>query len=301
MPTTDKYYLETKDGRTTTHNREIVANYESNYREDLLRAIQFMITTHDSIKDLSFVRNEEVTPNVLNRILEAMPTVEYVSLIHCQQFNYETIYSHDVSDSVPDLYLECSIPHNFTEGPLRNANWISLLWVYLQRYRARMTGETLERDEDTDSEAEAYGIPTISNPSIRPPQDQNHIVGVGPSAGSLLGNQMKNDPRLLRDFSRQLIGKRAGGPKMVENMITGKTIYIYIPWELATRLNTRIGSGKVLDPRSNFGRFHHCSDCSQRLSGLSFANNQFKMRGEDPTCMACHAQNYGEPPFRVSD
>ena len=228
MPITDKYYLETKDGRTTTHNRELIAQYESNYREDLLRAVQHMIKTHASIKNLSFVRNEELTPNVLNRILEAMPTVDYVSLIHCQQFNYETLYSHDVSDSVPDLYLECSIPHNFNEGPLQGANWIALLWVYLQRYRALMTGETLERDEDTDSEAEAYGITTASNAPIRPSQDQNHIVGVGPSAGSLHGNQLKNSPRLLRDFSEQLIGKRGGGPKIVEDMIAGKIIYIYI-------------------------------------------------------------------------
>ena len=70
MPTTAKYYLETKDGRTTTHDREIVARYESNYREDLLHAIGYMIKTHCSIKNLSFVRNEELTPNVLNRFLK---------------------------------------------------------------------------------------------------------------------------------------------------------------------------------------------------------------------------------------
>ena len=226
-----------------------------------------------------------------------MPTVEYVSLIHCQQFSYETIYSHDVSDSVPDLYLECSIPHNFDDGPLRNANWMALLWVYLQRYRSRMTGETLERECDTDSEAEAYGHFTAPDTPIPPPQDQNHIVGVGPSAGSLLGHQMKNNPRLIRDFSVQLFGKIEGGPKLVENMITGEST----PWELATILNDRIGSGKRLDPKSNFGNFHHCSDCSQRLSGLSFAAKQFKKGDDNPTCIACHAENYGEPRFRASD
>ena len=208
MPITDKYYLDTKGGRTTAHNREIVANYESNYREDLLRAVEYMIKTHDSIKNLSFVRNEELTPNVLTRILEAMPTVEYVSLIHCQQFNYETIHSLDVSDSVPELYLECSIPHNFNEGSLRNANWVALLWIYLQRYRSRMTGEPLEREEDTDSEAEAYGNAIASDAPPRPWQEQNHTIRVGSSAESLLGNQMKKNHRFLGDFAELLIGKR---------------------------------------------------------------------------------------------
>ena len=209
----------------------------------------------------------------------------------------ETVYTHDVSDSVPDLYLECSIPHNFNDGPLRNANWTALLWVYLQRHRALMTGETLERDEDTDSDAEPYGNSTTINAPIRPPQDQIHIVGVGPSTGSLLSNQMKNNPRLLRDFAELLLGRIEGGPKLVENMNTGETT----PWKLATVLNYRIGSGKRLDPRSNFGRSHYCSYCSQRLAGLSFAANQFKKRDEDPTCMACHAENFGEPSYRASD
>ena len=256
-----------------------------------------MVRTHESVKNFSFMRNDELTPNVLNWILEAMPTVEYLSLIHCQQFNYETIHSFDVSDSVPELYLECSIPHNFSVGPLRGANYVALLWVYLQRYRSRMTGETLERYCDTNSEAEAYGHFTAPDTPIPPPQDQNHIVGVGPSAGSLLGHQMKNNPRLLRDFSVQLFGKIEGGPKLVENMITGESI----PWELATILNDQIGSGKRLDPKSNFVKFHHCSDCSQRLSGLSFAAKQFKKGDDDPTCIACHAENYGEPRFCASD
>ena len=95
-----------------------------------------------------------------------MPTVKHVSLLHCQQFNYETVYTHDVSHPVPDLYLKCSTPHNINDGPLRNANWTALLWVYLQRYRSRMTGETLERDEDTDSDAEPYGNPTAFNAPI---------------------------------------------------------------------------------------------------------------------------------------
>ena len=34
---------------------------------------------------------------------------------------------------------------------------------------------------------------------------------------------------------------------------------------------------------------------------MSFAANQFKKRDEDPTCIACHVENYGEPPFRLSD
>ena len=99
-----------------------------------------------------------------------------------------------------------------------------------------MTGETLERDEDTDSDAEPYGNPTAFNAPIWPPQDQNHNVGVGSSAGSLLGNQMKNNSRLLRDFSEQLLGRREGGPKLVENMITGETT----PWEYVTRYVTNL-------------------------------------------------------------
>ena len=161
-----------------------------------------------------------------------------------------------------------------------------------------MTGEPLEQEEDPDSEAEAYGsLPTASEAPIRPPQEQNHIVGVGSSVGSLLGHQMKNNPCFVRDLSEMLIGKTEGGPKMVENMITGETT----PWELATRVHTRMGSRQVLDPRSNAGRHHTCSDCSQRLQELSFAANQFKKRDDDPTCIACHALNYGEPPFRMSD
>lgn len=256
-----------------------------------------MVRTPESVKNLSFVRNDELTPNGLNRILEAMPTVEYLSLIHCQQFNYETIHYLDVSESVPELYLECSIPHNFSVGPLHGANSVALLWVYVQRYRSRTTGDSLEQDEDTDSDAEAYGNPTASDAPIGPPQDQNHIVGVGSSVESLLGDQMKNNSRFRRDISELLLGKTEGGPDIVEDMITGKTT----PWELATILNTRISSGKRLDPQSNFGRSHHYSDCSQRLQGSSFAANQFKKRDEDPTCMACHTEKYGEPHFRASN
>ena len=42
LPMTDKYCLDTGDGHTTTHKREIVANYESIYRQELLRVIGYM-------------------------------------------------------------------------------------------------------------------------------------------------------------------------------------------------------------------------------------------------------------------
>lgn len=112
MPTIDKYYLESKDGRITTHNRDNVANYECKYRKELLSFIGSMVRIYNSIKNLSFIQNDELTPNVLKRILEAMPTVEYVSLIRCHQFNYETIYSLNISNSAPKLYLQYQIPHN---------------------------------------------------------------------------------------------------------------------------------------------------------------------------------------------
>ncbi len=297
MPTTDKYYLESKDGRTTTHNRDIVAKYEHNYRNELLRLFGSLIRTHKSIRNLSFMQNDELTPNALNRILEAMPTVEYVSLIHCNQFNYETMYCLDVSESAPELYLECSIPHNFNSGPLYNASWTALLWVYLQRYRSRMTGETLERDEDTDEEHEAQGISTTSVAPPRPWDELNHIIGIGSSGESLLANQMRTNPNFLRHFSWMLLRSREGGPRMIENMITGKTE----PWQLATILYSGINFGKRLDPKSLFGRYHHCCGCSQRLQGLSFALSQLKKRDEDATCMACHAEEFGEPPYRASD
>ena len=93
MSTVDKYYFNTKDGRTTTRYRAVVANYEANDRKKLLLFIGLSFRTHVSIKNLSFMDNEELTPNVLNRSLEAIPSVRHVSLIHCRQFNYETISS----------------------------------------------------------------------------------------------------------------------------------------------------------------------------------------------------------------
>ena len=196
-----------------------------------------------------------------------MPSVEYVSLIRCHQFNYETIHSFGVLNSAPDLYVECSIPHNCRSGPLYNGNSIALLWVYVQRYRSLMTGETLEREEDTDSEYEAYGIPATSDAPTRPWDEQNHTIGIGSSVEFLLANQMRNNHDFLRDISRLLIRSPEGGPRVIENMITGKSDL----WELATILNTRIGSGKRRDQKSNFGRYHYCGGCSQRLQGLSFA------------------------------
>ena len=246
MPTTDKYYLESKDGRTTTHDRDIVAQYEVNYRKELLRLIGSGVRTHDSIKNLSFIANDELTPNVLNRILEAMPSVDYVSLIRCHQFNYETTYCFDVSVSAPELYLECLKPHNFASGPFLHANSTALLWVYCQIYRSRMTGEALEHDADTDSEYDAYGIAeTPSDAPARPWDEQNHIIGIGSSAESLLANQMRNNPNFLRQFSRMLIGPRENGdgPRMIKDMITGETDQ----WELASILNYLIGSGKRLE------------------------------------------------------
>ena len=65
---------------------------------------------------------------------------------------------------------------------------------------------------------------------------------------------------------------------MIKDMITRKTR----PWKLATILNTRIGPGGV-------------STRSQT------SDVKFRKRDEDPTCMACHAEDYGEPPFRASN
>lgn len=190
MPTADKYYLDSKAGRTTTHHRDIVAKYESDYRKALLLLIGCIARTHDSIKNLSFIDNEELTPNALNHILEAMPSVEHVSLIRCHQFNYETMYCFDVSELAPELYLECLIPYNFASGSLLNANSTSLLWIYPQRYRSRMNGEMLEEEEEPDEESLAYGIPdttlfTTSDAPARPWYEQNHIIGIGSSAESL--------------------------------------------------------------------------------------------------------------------
>ena len=157
--------------------------------------------------------------------------------------------------------------------------------------------EPLEQEEDTDSEAEAYGNPTASNEPLRPWQEQNYTIGVGSSAESLLGNQMKTNPRFLRDIAKLLIGNEEGSPIMIGGFITGTTI----PWDMARLLNYQIGSGKHLDPRSNFGRHHTCSRCSKRIQGLSFAAAQFERRNDDPIGMACHAEDYGAPPFRIND
>ena len=75
--------------------------------------------------------------------------------------------------------------------------------------------EPLEQEEDTDSEAEAYGNPTASNEPLRPWQEQNYTIGVGSSAESLLGNQMKTNPRFLRDIAKLLIGNEEGSPIMI--------------------------------------------------------------------------------------
>ena len=115
MPNTNKYYLNSKDGRTTTHDRDIIATYESNYREELLRLIVFIVKRYESVKNLSFMQNDELTPNVLNWILEALPSVQFLSLIRCHQFSYDKIPCFDVSESAPQLCLECSISHNFND------------------------------------------------------------------------------------------------------------------------------------------------------------------------------------------
>lgn len=67
-----------------------------------------------------------------------------------------------------------------------------------------MTGETLNRDEDIDSEHAAYGISATSNTSTRPWDEQNHIIRIGFSAESLLESQIKNNPNFLRDFHSYL-------------------------------------------------------------------------------------------------
>ena len=66
---------------------------------------------------------------MLNRILEATPSVEPMSLIHRRHSNYETMYYFDVSDSSPELYLEYETSQNFDTISLLNANSTTLLWV----------------------------------------------------------------------------------------------------------------------------------------------------------------------------
>ena len=196
MSTVDKYYLNTKDGWTTTRYRDVVANYESNDRKKLLLFIGLLVRTHVSVKNLSFMENEELTPNVLNRILEAIPSVRHVSLIHCRQFNYETMCSFDVSDLAPTLYLECDIPHNFAAGALFNGNSPALMWLYLQGYRSRMTGEPLEQEEDPDEEyLAAYGTPaTPSDTRAEPWYEKNHMIAEG---RRILDNLAHTRPFLL--------------------------------------------------------------------------------------------------------
>ena len=262
MSTVDKYYLNTKDGRTTTRDRDVVANYESNDRKKLLLFIGLLVRTYVSIKNLSFMDNEELTPNVLNqileailsvkhvslihcrqfiyetmysfdvltRILEAMPTVDYVSLIQCRQFSYDTIHCLAVSNSAPELHLECTISHNFAAGTLFNGNSPTQMWVYLQRYRSRMTGEPLEQEEDPDEEyLAAYGTAAtlsdtraepsyeklriyniVTHPQIRikTTSTMNHMIGIESSAESLLANQIKTNPNFLRHCSQILMEMR---------------------------------------------------------------------------------------------
>ena len=81
--------------------------------------------------------------NVLNRILEATPSVDPMSLIHPRQSNYEAMYCFDVSGLAPKLYLQCRNLYRFATGCLLNAKSTTLCWVYLEKYRSRMTGEIL--------------------------------------------------------------------------------------------------------------------------------------------------------------
>ena len=267
LSTVDKYYLNTKDGRTTTRYRDVVANYGSNDHKKVLLFVGLLVRTHVSIKNFSVMDNEELTPNVLNRILEAIPSVKHESLIHCRQFKYEPMCSFDGSDLAPNLYLECDIPHNFTAGTLFNGNSPALMWVYIQRYRSRMTGEPLEQEEDPDDEYLAYEMPaTPTDTQAEPWYEKNHMIGIGAAAESLLGSQIKTNPNFLRHCSGILLGRGEieEGAGMIQDLIMGKTDH----FQLATRLNWKIGPKNV----STKKRTLHGSIAAENASEIPFRN-----------------------------